>query len=690
MAQSSPAVSQALQHIFARQAVESGRQSTQGVQRQFTASVVAQQSEAGRIVVETPGGQQITLDLKSASEAPDSRSLKLGDLLLYQQLKDGSTLLHKLSGSEIPDFKLNTRHLQLMQQLFDYLGSGWPADASSEQPDKAKTAALFQQLSATLNQTLPASTTQQSWNQLIQQMESAASPQLKDSANAIKQVLQELLSSASLTPGSAQNIADTELTNLAKNSAQMIQQNDFQGVLQQVPLLQNALQGAATPLNPLVQNALYQVLPLLQEFAAFAPIEKDNSINELHRLLISKLSFTAQMSPETPPPAPQDILPGKHLFVVKSWENGILSGQSEHHSLRWNLQNTPWEHIPWQKGDEFIWEKTSSSPSSSGKIQGLLYPESRFLPPELQSILQHSQKPITPHLLESAVFLQDYLTQIRSETPNSQNMQNPAQSNTALPHLSWIEEAARIFYQAESQLPPGKELSFKERDFLVRWMLTQNEAPGTQSIQDALEYQKQAYRDTELFKDLSSASREELRIPDRQLRSLPEMIQKTLALWKTLPADSPDQKVLEQAVKHMNHLQSDQDSRHPQDKQEIMYWMQNNQIQRGGFKVKDQRHEKQESGKDSNRIRFVLDTRTPHLGELSLSFTMENQKARLMIEDDSGRFYENFNSEKPSLEESLQSMGWILENFLYRRKNTSENISKPSPHTTNTQKGWIA
>jgi len=325
--------------------------------------------------------------------------------------------------------------------------------------------------------------------------------------------------------------------------------------------------------------------------------------------------------------------------AIPAGSAGVSSGAEK---LQVNLNNTPWQNLRWFSGQNV-----------QGEVVGkgvFLNPVSQGLPEDLLQQAAKEQVSITPSLRESFEALKTLLPP--GDTPD----------------LSWVRSAQQLFQQAEALLPQQQELSKDDQNLLLRWLLSRGgESSSDAQIRNLLEHNRNPDRSQQLWQNLSPESKAWLEDALKKPMNAREFTERLEQWLRQNPGEHEDKRNLEQLLRHAHTRQFDQDTRHPQERQENFYWANQQGLHQGGLKVRDERKTNSE-GKTEGGIQFRIETRTPHMGHVSAQCRAEEDKLDIRLEDETGHFLEGVQAEREELRRELEQIGYVLKSLIYRKQ----------------------
>jgi hypothetical protein len=186
-----------------------------------------------------------------------------------------------------------------------------------------------------------------------------------------------------------------------------------------------------------------------------------------------------------------------------------------------------------------------------------------------------------------------------------------------------------------------------------------------------LKYQPAGNYEGELFKSLPEVVKKEiLRELPAEKAWQPELLQK--AIEKIKPGEEFRQ-ILQNFKEQIQWTRIDQDTRQPQDRENVFYFMHNSELQKGRLKVKDERKGggKRQSG---SSISFSIKTHTKTLGDVNADLTLSKNVLSIRLQDSVGTAGKAVEEERGMLAKELADIGISLGELLYGRTPKTRNL----------------
>jgi hypothetical protein len=203
----------------------------------------------------------------------------------------------------------------------------------------------------------------------------------------------------------------------------------------------------------------------------------------------------------------------------------------------------------------------------------------------------------------------------------------------------------------------------------------------TQITHTLLKYQPQGNYEGDLFKNLPEPIKKEI------LRELPtgkawqpEALQKAI---EYVSRGSDEARVLLQNLKEqIQWTRIDQDTRPASDRENIFYFMHNNELQKGRLKVKDERKGAAKKQQGSS-ISFSIETKTKNLGDVHADLTLSKNILNIRLQDSVGTASEAVEKERELLARELADIGISLGELLYGKTPKIQKISIKTENKNN-------
>lgn len=587
-------------------------------------------------------GDSRTLTLRigdTLTEIPLIKGFQLGDRVLYTPLADGSAKL---------------QHIE--QNLLSVLSEKFTTSEWGKLLEFAER--KFQHGSQTEKEL---------WKALQSVIAQVALPQVKRTeAEALLAPLLEKFSllDTTATRALSERIFSTLSSVYPSNSSEIpvsakvqnllgsLASNDF---LAAKPLLQEI---ADTPLPQLREQNPLRLLQPLQELAAWGTPE------ELPIELIHKAKLAIENSLAIP-------LPKAAQTALQAFTNQTLSAnvvavsphfldleipQAEHAQFRIALaEKSPWPHAI--KPDTTLAIQVRST---SEGLAILPQPDSAYLPPEELPAYIQSQAPLSANLIDAREFVSQY--------------------TAGIPNPKVVVAFAQALHTLDLSISYGQVLDNAQKELALRWLLTPTkDSPDLRSL---LEYRAKGNREGELFASLPEKQQEWIRNEVQKLGKRILQPQDFLDVLSRMPSALSHEKdsVTPQLQHQLQWTQKDQDTRHPDDRQQVFYFLHEGQLQKGSIQIRrEQSSEKKQTEPDAP-LRFHIETSTPKLGSVRVDFLVRKNELRMEFLDRSGKAEQAVHAERESLAKDLQSLGLSLVDLVYlipTLQNPSPTISSP-------------
>jgi len=590
-----------------------------------------------------PAGLELWQNLfqNVSSQSPDSQSLQKFTTQLYQQLSE----------STVPELqRLAPSLLKVMQELEIPLP---PVDRIGE---------------------------------ILRHFSNNDFPAVENSLRALIQTFQHTTASAHSTP----NLASKSIPSSSPSVSHP-----------RIPtFLSTQLPTPVTQFEPPpATHSLVRLWPALREFVQWsAPEQKQQipSAPEALRFVEEKLAFPSKSIPSNQPSG---------LFVAKtqlvSPHRVVLEPQ------------TPL-HIPSQNQSEFA-PKNSTLLVRSDKItQSQVIP----LPPRIEfPIPDRVTVPAQPPLLQglqenqiltwrsiplpsgqAGVLPLPYTADIAAEeqiqwvkasvqaTPNFVTHRNQIQVDSPeipLVHSEILQKQTEILHQLDLQLPPQVELPENAHSLTLRWILSppSNHKPSLDHLLSYLFHQNSTEKGS-----TAPTLPAEAQIWMPQIKGkTPIMQPKELAqILDQIPESSlksmtPEAKTqLQDFKQHLQWTQFDEETRHPDDRQQLFYFHHQGELLRSRIRYRFQENNESNAKSSLESTHHVsIETSTPRLGNVHLELDQKGTALRIEFLDNLGAADVAVQQERQSLTEELEQIGYQLQELFYRRL-PMQNILSPN------------
>ncbi|MDR0517884.1 MAG: hypothetical protein LBH25_12650 [Fibromonadaceae bacterium] len=190
-------------------------------------------------------------------------------------------------------------------------------------------------------------------------------------------------------------------------------------------------------------------------------------------------------------------------------------------------------------------------------------------------------------------------------------------------------------------------------------------------MQTLLKYQPHENYEGELFKNLPEPLKKEIlkELPAGKTWQ-PEALQQ--AIEKIKPNEEHRQ-ILQNFKEQIQWTRIDQDTRQPQDRENVFYFMHNSELQKGRLKVKDER---KGGGKkqQASSISFSIKTKTKNLGDVNADLTLNKRVLNIRMQDSIGNAGKAVENERETLAKELADIGISLGELLYGKTPRVRNL----------------
>lgn len=337
-------------------------------------------------------------------------------------------------------------------------------------------------------------------------------------------------------------------------------------------------------------------------------------------------TFTATLTQVTPQAIQLDQQTRVALPPDSPWSENLRSGDTLQFSLEKNGNQTLLQ--PW--------------------------PSSAHLPAAEQEYWRASGLPPTAN----TVAVRDFLTQY-----------GPLPSDPAL-----AGRFGESLHQLSLLMPQGQQPDAPQRDLLLRAvLLAQGEPLSESTLRSLVNYQANADPEGDLLRKLPESVRAQVlrELPEGTKALVPETLQaaveKTLDELRQHNKSSEVQQLLQQLKEQLQWTRLDQDTRHPADREQVFYWMQGNDLQKGRLRVRDERENPTKSGARGKErtFTFSVETRMARLGKVQADLKLSGERLDVRIADEKGTALEAVQAERETLVEELAAMGLELGDLAY-------------------------
>ena len=187
-----------------------------------------------------------------------------------------------------------------------------------------------------------------------------------------------------------------------------------------------------------------------------------------------------------------------------------------------------------------------------------------------------------------------------------------------------------------------------------------------------LKYQPLGNHEGEMFKTLPETVRKEIlqELPAGKTWQ-PEMLQKAVekilekhTMMPHSTANEEVRQVLQNMKEQIQWTRIDHDTRPPTERENVFYFMHNEELQKGRLKIKDERKggNKKQHG---SPISFSISTHTKALGDVHADLTLSKNVLNIRLQDSFGNAGEAIKEERETLAKELADIGISLGELLY-------------------------
>jgi hypothetical protein len=279
----------------------------------------------------------------------------------------------------------------------------------------------------------------------------------------------------------------------------------------------------------------------------------------------------------------------------------------------------------------------------------LPFPDAAYIPAkELEGYIAE-RVPFTANLVDAREFVAQYT----ADAPN--------------PKI--VSAFVKVLHELDLSAPHGQSLSVEQKELALRWLLTPSKiAPEIKSL---LHYQSDGNREGELFQALPDQQQEFIRQAIQKLGKKMVRPQDLLEVVTQFIAQSSSEtkdEVSAQLKQQLLWTQKDQETRHPEDRQQVFYFFQEGMLQKGQIQIRREGGQSSKQGDKDAPIRFHVETRTPRLGDVRVDFLVKKDEVRLEFLDDTGKAGSAVQAERALLADALQELGLRLMDLHYQTK----------------------
>ena len=275
------------------------------------------------------------------------------------------------------------------------------------------------------------------------------------------------------------------------------------------------------------------------------------------------------------------------------------------------------------------------------------WPASVHIPKEEQNFWLKTELPLTPQTIE---------------------LRNTILSFGKLPESpETVKQFAQTLHEMSLQTENGKPPTKEQANLLWRIMTTANTTSLELGVTNSLlKYQPAGNIEGELLKTLPEAVRKDVlkELPEGKTWQ-PETLQKAIEKFLYTSSVSEEQRSVLQTLKQqIQWTRLDQDTRPAQDRDNVFYFMHNNELQKGRLKIKDQR-KGGEKKHQSSSMSFSIETKAKNLGDVHADLILTKTTLNIRLQDSIGTASEAIKAERETLSKELSDIGISLGELLY-------------------------
>ena len=307
----------------------------------------------------------------------------------------------------------------------------------------------------------------------------------------------------------------------------------------------------------------------------------------------------------------------------------------------------------------------NSPNTTASQLRILPQADSAFLPPQELPALARTNSPLTANLVDA----RDFMAQYTDAPPNAER----------------VVQFASILHTLDLQLPHGESLTADQKDLAFRWMLsTPTQAQNKADLQGLVHYQSNQDPEPDLFQKLPAPQREWLAQQLAHNESKPVSAKELQNLLQQMPAASSsaapsEREALAQLKSQVQWTHLDQDSRHSEDRQQVVYFSHAGELQKARIQFRNESKSKNAKGAGDSSHSFYIETRTANLGKVHVDIRVKENQVELDFSDASGQAKPAVQSERKNLAKDLDDIGLVLKDISYRLLQKEPLQSKQSP-----------
>ena len=638
-------------------------------------TVVGVRPADGQMLVQV-GDRQLKMPLQDGFQA--------GDRVLVRQLTDGRTIAEAIP-SETSDgaspFDVFAPRSTELGTFLDYVEKNVPTNS----PETADAKALLKSLVPEFaNDQLPTATVRQLSAQLFDILLNSDKPELQDIGTRLQQTLAKLYPDT--IPAPSQAAWSRPLAQTVQDLLGSLAANDFKAASNLLESLAKAMPSVATS----DLSALQRLSAPLHELEAWgspdtldpkalqslcAQVDQALSIPVPATLRASMLGAAQSAGSNSSITAQIVSVSETSLKLAIPVDSGSAKGNPQTLELPMPA-GSPWTALLKAGTTIAMAILPEGNPAAPQGLRLTPQPDSAYLPAAELPAYVATGAPLTANLVDAREFLTQY-------DPDP----NPAQ----------VARFAETLHALDLLLPHGEALTDEQKDLALRTMLTEGRALKSPDLQGLAQYKASADPEPDMFKalpakvrdwlaselerqgpkplkakDLQDLLQRALETPDKAKTAVQPAAPATTAASQATVATPPptlntNERDLVQAMqKQLQWTQRDQDSRHPDDRQETFYFYNGGELHKARIQVrKDPQSKNGRPGEESMR-RFFVETRTALLGKVHVDFMLRAGKVQLDFADASGKAEQAVQAERPALAKDLEDIGLELSSLVYK------------------------
>ena len=336
-------------------------------------------------------------------------------------------------------------------------------------------------------------------------------------------------------------------------------------------------------------------------------------------------------------------------------------------------------HIPQKVEMAFSLHQINTPKSSEAPVSKYIlqpWPASVLIPKEERNFWLKTDLPLTPQILN----IRDAILSLGKLPENPET----------------VKLFANNLHELSLQTEQGANISKEQQNLLWR-VISVEQRPVPNSF---LKYQPLGNYEGELFKNLPEPVKRELlrELPAGKIwqpETLQKAIEKILEKYIEPQTNTANTKellgktheeirhILQNLKEQIQWTRIDQDTRIQNDRENVFYFMHNNELQKGRLKIKDERRGNSKKQQNSS-ISFSIETRTKNLGNVRADLTLSKNVLNIRLQDEIGTAGNAVKEERETLAKELANIGLELGELLYGKTPKIQNLPINKPEKKNT------